>query len=159
MDFKWNVIKTVSFRVEGRPVPWSVPRTFRHGGSKKNPKLVEWQAKVTEAARKAWGPFEASASPVRLTMVFGIQHDDIDRAGDIAVPDIRENVLLDTFTKRGGPRADLTNLGKGTEDGLEGIIVVNDVLVVAKQEVAVWAMLPFAEIYVELLDGRMPTRD
>lgn len=153
---RWNVVKTVEIHVEGRPVPWSVPRTFRYGGSKKNPKLIEWQAKVAEAARAVWGPHEAVTSPIGLTMVFGIETSDESLEGQLAVPWMELNELTDKHTKRGKPRADLTNLGKGTEDGIEGIIVVNDLLVVHKEEIPLWTTTPYAKIVVRILDGRKP---
>jgi Holliday junction resolvase RusA-like endonuclease len=136
--FKLNVVKTVAIWVAGTPVPWSVPKIFRFGGSKKNPKLQAWQDTVTKAARLAWGPFEPHAGPVSLSLLFHLPKVHATDIG-LVVPTIKRNAVTDKHTKRGLAIADLTNLAKAVEDALAGVVMVDDVLTRHKEEGAVYA--------------------
>jgi Holliday junction resolvase RusA-like endonuclease len=104
----------VSFMVGGRAVPWKVPdvRISRRGGSytEKNEKLCTWQDNVRTEARAAWGNGRpAYEGPVGIAFQFYV-HPPCRRA-------------LKT--------ADLTNLIKSTEDGLQGSVIKNDTQVFA----------------------------
>lgn len=105
----------VSFMIGGRAVPWKVPdvRISRRGGSytEKNEKLCAWQDTVRAECRAAWGTGRASyTGPVGISLWFFV-HPPCKRA-------------LKT--------ADVTNLVKSTEDGLQGIVIANDTQVFAQ---------------------------
>lgn len=84
-----------------RAVPWKVPRTNRYGGAVKDKSLKTWQKTVALYARVAMGNQEPYAGPVRIRFVFELR-------------------------RRPGAPPDLTNLIKGTEDPLQGIVIAND---------------------------------
>lgn len=105
----------VSFMVGGRAVPWKVPdvRISRRGGSytEKNEKLCAWQDNVRAECRAAWGNGRpAYEGPVGITLQF----------------------FVHAPCKRALKTADLTNLVKSTEDGLQGIVIKNDTQVFAQ---------------------------
>lgn len=77
----------------------AVPWSVAHRGQS-NPKLVEWQKEVKAEATKAMGGRLPHSGRFELRATFEIV--------------------------RRGPVADLTNVVKGLEDSLQGIIVVND---------------------------------
>lgn len=58
-------IVIVRFRVEGRPIPWSVSRR-----GTKNPALSDWQRKIANAAREAHGMRVAYPHRVKLLFWF-----------------------------------------------------------------------------------------
>jgi len=130
-----HVVKDVDIKVHSIPVPWSVPVIYRYGGCRPNPRLAAWQAAVAGAARLAWGPLEPTSDPVSLKLTFFLPRTNESDSG-VVVPILKLNRLTGKITKRGLAQADLTNLAKGTEDALEGIVFVNDILVRHKEEIA-----------------------
>lgn len=96
----------ITFMVEAHPVPWKVSRR-----GTKPPHLVEWQKRVNDEARVAWGfNTPAHEGPVGLSMWFYLTD-----------PGENESHL-----------PDLTNLEKGVEDALQGVVIRNDRKVVGK---------------------------
>jgi Holliday junction resolvase RusA-like endonuclease len=91
-----------SFAVESRPVPWSVPFVTRSGASIKDKRLVGWQHAVKKAARDAMAGKHPYPGPVRLEVWFYLTE-----ARNKSVPDT-------------------SNLTKGSEDALQGLVIVND---------------------------------
>jgi hypothetical protein len=89
----------ITFKVEGRAHPWKVSRV----GTKPGP-LVLWQDRVAFAARKLWGFGRAPyTGPVGASFWFYMRPADMD-----------------------SHEPDLTNLVKGTEDALQGVVIAND---------------------------------
>ena len=87
--------------VPGRAVPWSVPLVTRSGVGVKKRRLLDWQKCVALYAKIAMGRRPPYAGPVRLA-------------------------LQVTLRPRGGRPPDATNLQKGVEDSIQGIIISND---------------------------------
>lgn len=118
-DFKQHELthpeRLVSFMIGGRAVPWKVPdvRISRRGGSytEKNERLIAWQESVNQECRAAWGygrkPYEG---PVGISLWFFVYPP----------------------CKRALKTADVTNLVKSTEDGLQGVVIKNDTQVFAQ---------------------------
>jgi Holliday junction resolvase RusA-like endonuclease len=90
-----------TFRVPYRPVPWSVPNV-RGRRTVKNAPLAKWQTRVATAARLAMdgrGPYHGH---VKILLKFAL------------VP------------ATNGSEPDWTNLAKGAEDAIQGIVIGND---------------------------------
>lgn len=89
------------FAVDGTPRPWRAPTVTRNGHSFKDKHLLKWQSTVKRQARLAMGQRSPYGGPVRLVMAF-------------------------TLRRRPGAYPDVANLIKGTEDALQGSVIVND---------------------------------
>lgn len=87
--------------VPGRACPWSVPVVTRSGVGVKKRRLVDWQKLIQLYARIAMGQRPPYGCPVRLALHFELR-------------------------PRAGRMPDTTNLQKGSEDALQGIILLND---------------------------------
>ncbi len=102
----------VTFRVEGRAVPWKAAEVKKwrgEYGGVKDKRLAAWQVAVSIAARVAWGTGRDPYNfPVGLALWFYLR----DR----------------------GPIPDLTNLVKATEDGLRGVVITDDRLVCSSHQ-------------------------
>lgn len=129
------------FWVGGKPVPWSMPGIELErppGGGKprvafkgKPPALTAWEGHVADAGRIAMAgePPYIGPDPVRVELDFYRVTPPGKRDGDhwnVAV-ELKESTGKPV--KRGGPVADLTNLLKGAEDGLAGVVFGDDVQV------------------------------
>lgn len=89
--------------------------------------MVEWQERVADAARKAFGPFSPWTEPLRLTCHFFLKRAMPNRKSEnmLACPTFTwDEVCLRHAMK--GKASDLTNLIKAAEDALEDIVFVND---------------------------------
>ena len=91
----------VIFTATGRPAPWSVPPKIR----RKNPKLTAWQQIIRQAASRASLLDGLYPGPVALRCEFHISPRYA--SSDKGMPD-------------------LTNLIKGCEDALNGVLIVDD---------------------------------
>lgn len=95
--------------VFGRPVSWKAPRNSRTGGvipTRQYKAYKEWQATVREQAAKDMGRKTPYAGPVELYLDFYL-------------------------APNGKTRPDTSNLVKSTEDSLQGVVIRNDIEVVA----------------------------
>jgi Holliday junction resolvase RusA-like endonuclease len=123
----------VRFFVEGYPVPWTPPRVFPAKGekssafarqvaelagvkttgrarmTKKSAELIGWQRTVNTVARLAMAGKAPHGGPVRLELAFS--HVSVD---------------LKYHGNPWGSGGDITNLFKGTEDALQGVVFDND---------------------------------
>lgn len=113
------------------PVPWSVPQRGRWGGSLPNPRLTGWQKLVADSARSIFGPYEPWTCPISIETLFFLSwaRPKKTQIGDPAAPIIRFDETYSTHRLK-GKAPDVTNLVKGTEDALQGIVFVDDVQVV-----------------------------
>lgn len=93
---------SLEFHVAGRPVPWSAPHTTRTGHAYKGKRLVAWQKLVKDSAAVAMRGRPPHAGPVEIELTFHMA------------------------PSRNGSCGDLSNLVKGTEDALQGVVIVND---------------------------------
>lgn len=113
---EWALLETfdvpthlVTFRVDGRAVPWKVPTVVmsRRGKRRafKDRTLVAWQEVVHRCSKLAWGvhrsPYDG---PVGMCLWFYVH------------PPTRQRVVT----------ADVTNLAKAFEDGCKGTIIADD---------------------------------
>lgn len=152
-----SAAKSLTFTVDGDPVPWSVPDVAvgvakggrRYRRVKKDPRLEEWQGVVAEAARDAWGPWENTKAAVALLLHFILFTDDTSVHGQYALPAQEWNESLQKDTIRGKRIADLTNLTKGVEDAMQGVIYKDDTQIRQKTESCVWG--PTAGVVVSVL--------
>lgn len=139
--------KVVQFEAMGiEPVPWSVPEigVTNRGGkrvrfttrSKKSnlaggkASLEDWQRYIAASAKQAMEKTPRLTGTIKLHFEFYVRPPaGKEESGTWEAP-LRWNEDKGQYTKtqpRGKPEADLTNLIKGTEDALEGIVFENDV--------------------------------
>lgn len=109
------------------PVPWKAPTVTRSGHSFPDRNLVAWKEYVREVAEdhRPEGPLYCGPTMIDLTFLRRTPPGHLD--GQPWCPPVEWNPAKEAYTKRGGPTPDTTNLVKGTEDALEGIIFANDV--------------------------------
>jgi Holliday junction resolvase RusA-like endonuclease len=119
-------MREIVFSVEGNAVSKQSFRIGTHGGYQSS-RVVKWQAKVREEAAKAMNGTRPARTAVRVALTF----------------------YLSTIS-----RADVDNLSKGVLDGLKGVVIADDVLVVSLQaakRLATKELLPavVVEVYPE----------
>lgn len=109
------------------PIPWSAGTHSRWGGTIPNTRMVGWQARVADAARTAFGPFQPWTEPLALSVRFFLKRAMPNKKaeGGLSCPVFTwDEVCLRHAIK--GKASDLTNLIKAAEDAIEGIVFVND---------------------------------
>lgn len=141
--------KSFRFRVHGTPVPWSAPLVGRRG-ARKDPRLIEWQGIVANAAKECFGPHEPYEGPVSLNIIFLIHNADRSMWGKLIEPEITWNENHGKHKKQGG-LADRTNLIKGVEDAIEGVFFVNDTQVRIGSDGCFWAEKPGCVVTVGMI--------
>lgn len=109
-----------SFEVPGKLVPWSVPTVVGRSGRRgaiKEPRLVAFQADVAYRARLAMAGRKPAEGPVELLLWLWRRADPAkgERPGDW---------WWEATARAGSP--DRTNLAKGIEDALQGVVFAND---------------------------------
>jgi Holliday junction resolvase RusA-like endonuclease len=117
------------FEVFGRCVPWSMPDPVITKGGKrkfvlKDPALTAWQEHVADAARVAMFAEPIVLGPVMLSIEFYRATPYGSTPGDWWSVNVEERG--GRFVKPGRPQPDLTNLLKGTEDAIAGVVFGND---------------------------------
>lgn len=128
------------------PCPWSVPnvgtstardgRRFRFARRDKKSKpalgvlnLHDWQDAIREAAGKAMGERPVLSGPARLHYDFYKCTPKGGKHGQPWVCGVKWNVEKGAWSKVGRSEPDLTNLTKGAEDALQGVVLADDCLV------------------------------
>jgi Holliday junction resolvase RusA-like endonuclease len=124
------------FEVLGQTcVPWSMPDPRLVKGKfkfvAKDERLVAWQKELAASARSAMGAAAVKLGPVMLAIEFYRETPPGKSDGDWW--DVRVEWLGGRYVKRGRHEPDLTNLLKGTEDAVAGVVIGNDAQVVAIQ--------------------------
>jgi Holliday junction resolvase RusA-like endonuclease len=139
------------FQVSARCVPWSVPKGVVRGGRLiKSPALVDWQKKVEDAARVAMFAEPIVLGPVVLNIEFYRVTPYGSTPGDFwTVPVVERG---GQYRKPGSSQPDLTNLVKGTEDAIAGVVFGNDVQVVESRTTRIYGPLDGARITVHALE-------
>jgi Holliday junction resolvase RusA-like endonuclease len=102
-----------TFRVEGDPVPWARPRKRKHGGYYEKPEVTVWRRMVATYALQVKPP-EPTKEAVELMTVFRLR-----RPGYLP-----KKVCYHTR------KPDSTNLMKGVEDALIGLLYHDDAQVI-----------------------------
>lgn len=150
-----NLLETWEFDVAGKPIPWKVPFVGRYGGARKNPALIEWQARVAGVAREVYRPREPYLGPVCLVTTFFVESGDPKLWGKIVAPKYEWIENQERHKKQGG-LADESNLVKAVEDAINGILYLDDIQVRVRADVSLWAESPGCRIMVGFLDTDDP---
>jgi Holliday junction resolvase RusA-like endonuclease len=143
------------------PTPWQPPH---HGsgvskGGKRfhfkrpaNPDTERWQNFVRRSAIEhvANVPILQSGA-VRLELIFYLPTPVGGRHGELFTAPVRWNDEKGKYTKVGQP-ADLTNLIKGTEDALEGVVFANDCQVRSVSAVTLCGPEPGVRVTVSVME-------
>jgi Holliday junction resolvase RusA-like endonuclease len=140
----------IAIEFDGDPVPWSAPVRGKWGGSLPNKRLVAWQARVREEAVKAFGPYQPWTGPLSLQVLFKVSRNRPKGTEEEswAFPEVYWDEVQSMYRMR-GKQADLTNLIKAVEDGLESIVYVNDAQIVSHHACgSFWSKLPGVKIVV-----------
>lgn len=123
-------------------VPWSVPRfgrtkkgqTFWSRAKKTNRtsgelSLADWKEHVKRCAAEAMTDKEIQSGPLQVHFAFygvtppGHRHGEL---WDVGLVFKKKEKRWSKKNRNGKPEADMTNLVKGTEDALEGVVYAND---------------------------------
>ena len=136
----------IEFKVHANPKPWVI--YVRHTARSERHKYMEaWQGKVGEAAAKAYsGNDLLTGVPVRIDTHFYLEPaKDAPKRKYVEWRDRR-------IAEPGRGNPDLDNLRKSTIDGLEGVIIDNDCMVVegymTKQYIRDKDSAPYAHIFI-----------
>jgi Holliday junction resolvase RusA-like endonuclease len=150
------------------PVPWSVPTvgssvtksgrrfSFVRRDKKSDPwgdslNLEDWQMLVRREGERAG--IEPATSPVAVAITFVFETPPGHRHGAIVTPLVKFNHEKRAWVKHGPRLADLTNLAKGTEDALEGVAYVNDVLIRKSTHIALYGPRPGVRVTVSVIEA------
>ena len=142
--------KSIKIAVNGDPIPWSVPKRGRWGGSLPNDRLVAWQHEIAVAAMEVFGPRVPWAKAVIFRAHFELMRAMPKSAsfGDAAVPEVYWDEVHSMYRMK-GKGADLTNLIKAAEDALQSIVYVDDAQVATHSHcTSVWSKTPGVVIVV-----------
>jgi Holliday junction resolvase RusA-like endonuclease len=115
------------------PAPWRAPTIARNGGRFKDKKLLAWQEFVRTCAQVACRGLGQILTPIALKATFYRRPPEGRRPGEPWDADIQYNAELGKFTRRGRPIPDVTNLLKGLEDTLQGVVFADDAQVVQSE--------------------------
>jgi Holliday junction resolvase RusA-like endonuclease len=135
----------VSFKAIGvPPVPWSVPNIgvanrggkrvrFARRGKKScvalgKANLEDWQRLVATNAKEAMDAAGLSiqTGPLCVSMKFLRQTPEGRRDGELWTVPVKWDEAKEKFVKQGRSEPDVTNLFKGTEDALHGVVFGDD---------------------------------
>jgi Holliday junction resolvase RusA-like endonuclease len=125
---------TQFYIVGQKPVPWSVPKLGANRKAEANPKLIAWRDVVRQEAKKAMTGLPVETGPVRLETTFYTKTPPGKCLGALCVQQVEWDERRGKYTKRGWNQADLTNLKKGIEDVLQGVVYGDDVQVASATE-------------------------
>lgn len=134
----------VTFTVEGTPVPKGRPRFARRGKfvSTYSPKTtVDYESKVSEAAKQAMGSSEPLKTPVAayiyITLPIPASHSKKRTAACLA------------GEERPIKRSDIDNFCKAVFDGMNGIVYADDSQVVSLHSTKCYGTLGMVEVLVK----------
>jgi Holliday junction resolvase RusA-like endonuclease len=130
----------VVFRVRGIPIPQGSARPFIAGGrariATKSPALMAWRHAIATAAAGAMGERPVLTGPVRLSATFSLPRP----------PSIPRKRIYPTT------KPDLDKLVRALLDGLTGVVLVDDKLVVSFGNVdKAYGDVPGVSVLVETL--------
>jgi Holliday junction resolvase RusA-like endonuclease len=138
----------VTFMVEGTPVPKGRPRFARRGKfvSTYSPKTtVDYESKVSESAKLAMGASEPLETPVGAYIY-------ITLPVPASYSKKRTQACL-SGQERPTKKSDIDNYCKAIFDGMNGIVFVDDSLVVSLHATKVYGIVGMVEVMVrEVLD-------
>lgn len=134
----------VFFTIEGTPVPKGRPRFARRGKfvSTYSPKTtVDYESKVSEAAKQAMGSSEPLETPlaayIYITLPIPASYSKKRTAACLA------------GEERPTKRSDIDNYCKAIFDGMNGIVYVNDSLVVSLHSTKCYGTVGMVEVLVK----------
>jgi Holliday junction resolvase RusA-like endonuclease len=134
----------VTFMVEGTPVPKGRPRFARRGKfvSTYSPKTtVDYESKVSESAKLAMGASEPLETPVAAYIY-------ITLPVPVSYSKKRSEACL-SGQERPTKKSDIDNYCKAIFDGMNGIVFVDDSLVVSLHATKVYGIIGMVEIMVK----------
>jgi Holliday junction resolvase RusA-like endonuclease len=134
----------VNFMVDGTPIPKGRPRFARRGKfvSTYSPKTtVDYESKVSEAAKLAMGASEPLETPVAAYIY-------ITLPVPASYSKKRTKDCLTGF-ERPTKKSDIDNYCKAIFDGMNGIVFVDDSLVVSLHATKVYGTIGMVEIMVK----------
>ena len=162
MSLYLNLTQSYSFFVAGKPVPWSAPDVgvARNGRryARKNPRLTAWQAELKRQARDFYGPLEPHRCPIYLALTFLLPTEDPKLHGKMVVAKFKDVESQDRVKKVGRQLADRTNLIKAVEDGIQGVLFLDDTQVRVGYDICLWSWPDQSgvDIVVGLIDEDNP---
>ena len=134
----------VMFSVEGTPVPKGRPRFARRGKfvSTYSPKTtVDYESKVSEAAKQAMGPAEPLETPlaayIYITLPIPASYSKKRTAACLA------------GQERPTKRSDIDNYCKAIFDGMNGVVFVDDSQVVSLHSTKRYGSVGMVEVLVK----------
>ena len=134
----------VTFMVEGTPVPKGRPRFARRGKfvSTYSPKTtVDYESKVSESAKLAMGASEPLETPVAAYIY-------ITLPVPVSYSKKRSEACL-SGQERPTKKSDIDNYCKAIFDGMNGIVFVDDSLVVSLHATKVYGTVGMVEVMVK----------
>ena len=134
----------VTFMVEGTPVPKGRPRFARRGKfvSTYSPKTtVDYESKVSESAKLAMGASEPLETPVGAYIY-------ITLPVPASYSKKRTQACL-SGNERPTKKSDIDNYCKAIFDGMNGIVFVDDSLVVSLHATKVYGTIGMVEVMVK----------
>jgi Holliday junction resolvase RusA-like endonuclease len=161
--------RIASFNISGfQPAPWAVPEicvtrtgqrfTRRRGKSNLEEgrvNLKDWQRLVSAGAREAMAGRPPCLGPVVIKVTFYIRATEGYTVGRPCFIALRYNEASREYTKpslKGSTLPDNTNLFKGTEDAMQGIVYQDDFQVVEEISRREWGEHGGATIEVWLTE-------
>jgi Holliday junction resolvase RusA-like endonuclease len=131
----------VTFTVFGEPVPKARPRFTRQGRAYTPTKTRDYEKVVADAARQAMGSSEALETPVSLFIhvTFAVPQSYSKK---------RREACLNGF-ERHTKKPDCTNLAKGIEDAMNGIVYRDDSQITSLHVTKVWGTESLVQIMVK----------
>jgi Holliday junction resolvase RusA-like endonuclease len=134
----------VTFKVEGTPVPKGRPRFARRGKfvSTYSPKTtVDYESKVSEAARQAMGSQEPLEGPVAAYIYITLPIP-------ASYSKKRTQACL-SGEERPTKKLDIDNVVKSLGDGMNGIVYLDDSQIVSLHATKVWGTIGMVEVLVK----------
>lgn len=135
---------TISFSIDGDPVPKARPRLGR-GGHVFTPKKTHlYEQKVKELAKRAMGELDPLDCPVKVEMT-----------AFFAIPKSwskKKKVAADLGPHSHKP--DLDNVVKSVVDGMNGVVFIDDALVSQVTAKKIYSQIPHVEVRIEEIGGK-----
>ena len=136
-------LTSVNFTVNGEPVPQSRPRFTKQGHSFKAPKSREYENKVRDVARLVMQKNSPMRGQLRITVDFFMT---IPKGMPKWVVPLATGKMV-----RPTKKPDTSNLLKAVEDGMNGIVYIDDSQVVEVVANKFYSNHPRADISIEVI--------